>query len=120
MGKDNQSQKPPNEGVFSKAVKIVTGIAAILGLIYLIFPVIKPTVPPEPDAKINAIALERDIALETYLQRNNLPAPDGFTCVEFMSNGMLIKPTIELIGLKDRIVQLRWSMYEAASDRLVP
>jgi hypothetical protein len=73
--------------------------------------------PPDPKATISAVAIERDITLETYLERDKQPIPAGFTC-ELKSNGMLIKPVVELSGLKGRPVQLGWSIYAADSNRL--
>lgn len=120
MAIDNSTQKSPAENTVLRWGAIAGAVAAILGLIFLLFPRLKPEDPPELDAKISAVALERDIALETYLKRNNRPTPRGFTCVELMSNGMLVKPTVELTGLKGQTVHLRWSMYEAGAERLVP
>ena len=64
--------------------------------------------------------MERDVAYEDWLQRENLQAPEGFTCVELKSDGVLLKPAIELTGLKGRALQLKWSMYNADNQRLAP
>ena len=120
MAIDNQPQKPPAETSLLRLGAIVGAIMILIGAVAWFFPKVKPEVPPDPAGKISTVAIERDVAFETYLERNNEPAPAGFTCVELKSDGMLIKPLVELTGLKDQIVQLRWSMYSADSDRMVP
>ena len=103
------------ENSFLKIVAIVGGIATILAFVFDLFPDIKPQAAPNIDVEINAMGMERDINYITYLERQNVDVPAN-TCDV---NGMVIKPTIELTGLKSRVLQARWAMYKA--DRgLVP
>jgi len=107
------------ESSFKRGVAIVAGIATVVAFVFLLFPNLQPKATPDIDVEISTIGLERDISYETYISRQNLAAPADLTCKELTANGIIIKPTLELTGLKGRKLQARASMYKA--DRgLVP
>jgi hypothetical protein len=120
MATKKEKPKPWWESNLLRWGAIVSTIGGILSFIFLIFPQFKPALPPDLDVKISSVAVERDVNYETYLQRQDIPTPEGFTCIELKSDGLLIKPTIELTGLKGKSVQLNWSMYSVDAERLVP
>jgi hypothetical protein len=113
------ADQKPKENSFLKIVAIIGGIATILAFVFDLFPNLKPKAAPDIDVEISEIGIERDISYEMYLPRHNLAIPADYTCQEIKANGMVIKPTIKLTGLKGRVLQARSSMYKA--DRgLVP
>jgi hypothetical protein len=111
----DQSKKSPIE----RYGPWIAAIVGIVTLLFVFFPDLKPKERPDVDIEISTIGMERDISYETYLERQGVTAPKDLTCKELTANGMVIKPTIELTGLKGGKIQAKTSLYKA--DRgLVP
>jgi hypothetical protein len=110
---ETMSTEQPKKGFIERYGPWIGAIVGIFTFIFLIFPDLQPTPRPDVDIEISTIGMERDISYEMYLARQGVTAPKDLTCKELTANGMVIKPTIKLTGLKGKEIQAKTSLYKA-------
>jgi hypothetical protein len=108
------------ENALLKLSGVAAAALAIGGAVFLFFPQLQPFTPPDIDAEFTSITAESFVNYEDFLRRNDTSIPKNFTCVEAKSTGVIIKPIIQLDGLKNRDLSLQASFHESGSDQRVP
>jgi hypothetical protein len=100
----------------AKAVSAVVGfIAVLLGLIFLLWPSLKPE-PPSPtrDVKLSHLTLERPVTFGAYLRRINQSA-GGLEPAVLKQAGALAAFDFTVEGYKDRRLPLAWQLVDAGN-----
>lgn len=120
METENPKPKWWLENGLLKLAGIATPVVVIAGAVFLFFPRLRPSPPPDINAGFTAITVESFVNYEDFLQRNNHLLSKNFTCVEAKSTGVIIEPIIRLDGLKNRELSLLTSFRESGSNRRVP
>jgi hypothetical protein len=98
---------------------VASAIAAILGLLFLFLPGLKPKGPPaQKRAEIGLLKVERPVTYEQYLERTNLPGGD-YTKAYLRRPGVFVQFDVEIVGYEGVRLPLRWSLYDARSGSQV-
>lgn len=111
------AEPQPKKSFIERYGALAGAIAAIATLIFLFFPDLRPRETPDIDVEITTVGIERDIAYGTYLTREGLAASGNSEC-ELAANGMVIKPTIELTGLRGQSLQIQSTLYKVDRGRV--
>ena len=105
----------------STTVKAVGGvaaaIAAIVGLVFLFFPDLRPTgTSDEGSATFSKPTVEQPVTFGQYLDRVEIPR-DGYTQEILQRPGALVSVQVTIKGYRDQALPLRWYLLDGAGDR---
>ena len=98
-----------------KAVGAVAGaIAAIVGLLFLFFPDLRPDpTPDEGSATFSEASLEQPVTYGQYLDRVEIPR-DTYTEEELRRPGALVSVEVTIKGYRGMALPLRWYLLDGA------
>ena len=101
---------------------LASAVAGVLGLVFLVWPALKPESPPAAaSGRIVPEELEivdRGLPLGDYCRRRGLPCP-GLSPAQLGARGHVVSFAVEAEGYEDKRLPLRWSMYAAATGQRV-
>ena len=105
-------------GELSTTVKAVGGvagaIAAIVGLLFLFFPDLRPDpTPDEGSATFSEATLEQPVTYGQYLDRVEIPR-DTSTEEELRRSGALVNVEVTIKGYRGMALPLRWYLLDGA------
>jgi hypothetical protein len=118
-------EKPPRRLVawwrnLDRSVKAVAGlaaaIAAILGLVFLLWPDLRPD--PTPDAasvEFTRLSVDHPVTRAQSLDRPGLPHT-GFTAEQLAERGAFVSFDLSVKGYGGRRLPVRWLLLDAAGD----
>jgi ribosomal protein L40E len=117
--KETKEQEPRSFTLIKQLGAVAAAIATILGLLFLLWPSIKPVEPPTLSAVLSNVSVEPNVTREEFLRRNNSPT-SGYTREQLQTNGAVVAFDVQLKGFEGRWCPSRWSIYDAPSDTRVP
>jgi len=100
---------------------VASAIAAVLGLIFLFAPGLRPkesTPPPVKRAQLGVLKVERPVTYAQYLQRTDLPGGD-YDRSYLQRPGVFVEFDVEIVGYQGVALPLRWSLYDARTGNQV-
>jgi hypothetical protein len=110
-------------GELSTTVKAVGGIAAaiaaIVGLVFLFFPDLRPDpTPDEGSAAISKPTVEQPVTFGQYLDRVEIPR-DRSTKAELARSGALAGAMVTIKGYRNQALPLRWYVLDTGTHEIV-
>jgi hypothetical protein len=119
-----EPERPERRGVrkwlseLSTTVKAIGGvaaaIAAIVGLVFLFFPDLRPTgTSDEGSATFSKPTVEQPVTFGQYLDRVEIPR-DGHTQEILQRPGALVSVQVTIKGYRDQALPLRWYLLDGA------
>ena len=103
-----------------KAVGAVAGaIAAILGVVFLLVPNLRPErTPEEGSATFGKPTLEQPVTFGQYLRRVELPQT-GYSAEKLQQAGVIAAVQLTIKGYKDKHLPLRWYVLDVGTHDIV-
>ena len=98
---------------------VAVAVSAIVGLLFLLVPELKPEPPQKLDATLSNLVVERGVTLESYLKRQSIDSTQ-YTHEELQTVGVVISFNVKIEGFKGRSCLLKWSLYEDKTQARVP
>ena len=116
----SQPPKPrfrlPTVGQISAIVGLIAGV---LGLVFLVFPALRPEPPLDSGTvEVSDVRVRQPVSFGRYLQR--LKLPPGELTAEFLARrGVMIEFQTKIEGFKGKQLPLRWELNDAATNDVV-
>ena len=109
------SPRPLAIRVAKGASAVVAFIAALLGVIFLLWPSLKPEArSPTRHVELTHLTLERPVTFGAYLRRINQPA-GGLEPAVLKERGALAAFDFTIEGYKNRRLPLEWQLVDAST-----
>ena len=95
---------------------IVGLIAGVIGLLFLFFPGLRPTLDPdEGKVAVSDVRVRQPVSFERYLKR--LKVQPGELSKEYLARrGVMIEFQTQIDGFKGKQLPLRWELNDAATN----
>jgi hypothetical protein len=114
--------KPKERSLLSLVTKIsgaATAISAVLGVVFILWPQLKPEPPPPvKSAQLAKLTVDRKVTFGQYLDRFDLPK-DAFSANQLARQGVFLQFRIETTGFKGKELPLKWELFDAKSGNQV-
>jgi hypothetical protein len=108
--------------VLSATATAVGLVTAVLGLVFLLLPQLKPAPPAPPPAhtaaRLRTVAFEEGVTFGEYLARTDQHA-GGLNAVVLRRRGVLVTFRFDIFGYKGQRLPLRWHQLDARSGRSI-
>jgi hypothetical protein len=115
---EQHAAEPKKRSLLSLVTKIggaATAISAVLGVVFVLWPQLKPEPPPpEKSAQLAKLTVDRKVTFGQYLDRFDLPK-DAFSAKQLARQGAFLQFRIETKGFKDKELPLKWELFDAKS-----
>jgi hypothetical protein len=119
MSPEHASNEPGRLPMLKNLGGAATAIASVLGVLFLLFPNLRPEGNPEElSAEISDLKTEHSILLEQYLKRSGLSTSD-YTVRELQTTGIIIYFTVVAHGFRERTLSSQWSIFDAKTQRQI-
>jgi hypothetical protein len=110
-------------GELSKGVKTIGGIAgaiaAVLGVVFLLVPSLRPeATPPEGSATFAKPTIDQPVTFRQYLRRIELPET-GVTAERLQQAGVLADVKVTIKGYRGKELPLRWYVLDLGTRDIV-
>ena len=101
------------------AAALVAFVASVLGIIFLLWPSLKPETPsPTRGVSLSGLKLERPVSFGAYLRRIHQPA-GGLSEAMLNDLGALASFDFVIEGYKDRQLPLVWQLIDARDGNVL-
>ena len=106
----------PTVGQISAIVGLIAGV---LGLVFLVFPALRPEPAPDTGAvQVSDVRVRQPVSFGRYLKRLKLP-PGQLTAEYLARRGVMIEFQTQIEGFKGKQLPLRWELNDAATNDVV-
>ena len=108
--------------VLSATATAVGLVSAVLGLVFLLRPQLKPAPPAPPPAhtaaRLRPVTFDDAVTFGEYLARTDQPAA-GLDAATLRRRGVLVTFAFDIFGYKGKRLPLRWHLLDVRSGRQV-
>lgn len=106
----------PTVGELSAIVGLIAGV---LGLVFLVFPALRPEAAKDiGTVQVSDVRVRQPVSFGRYLQRLKLP-PGQLSAKYLARRGVMIEFQTQIEGFKGKQLPLRWELNDAATNDVV-